>query len=137
MFNRRENPDRWFAVAIKLDKKGKLAEPYRSLFNYYCQMTIDAPIKKYREKAYLNHFVYFAIWQEMGQLAELAQNLNSILPLNLRNNFNEALNKFNKITDHNAEVNYDLFATEDDFVDDHATAIKDLLVDHIKRLSEK
>lgn len=134
MFNRRSKEDQWFTVAIKLNKKGKLDEPYRSLFDYYMMMTIDAPLKKYREKAYLNHFVYFSIRQEQGQLAELSRNLNFILPSALRDNFNQALNKFNKITDPDADENYDLFATEDDFVDDNAAAIKDILVDHIKAL---
>ena len=134
MFNRRSKEDQWFKVAIKLNKKGKLDEPYRSLLDYYLMMTIDAPIKKYRERACINHFIYFSHWQEQGQLAELAQNLNSILPLDLRNNFNQALNKFKQITDPDADENYDMFVVEDDFVDDNAETIKDILVNQIRLL---
>ena len=139
MFNRRSKEDQWFKVAIKLNKKGKLDEPYRSLFDYFIMMTIDAPIKKYREKACLDHFFYFSRWQEKGQLAELVQNLNSILPSALRDNFNRALTKFNNLTDPNdyyKEENHDLFLAEDDFVadDDNAEIIKNILANQVRLL---
>lgn len=135
MFNHQANDKQWFKVAIKLRKKGKLAEPYHSLLDYYLNLTVDAPIRRYSDQGCGSHFLYFCAWQAKGQLAELSRNLSSILPQKLRDNFWQALNKFQQITDPDADENYDLFATEDAFVDEQAVLIKDLLANYIRQLN--
>lgn len=137
MFNKKENKNKWFDIAIKLRKKGKLEEPYYSLLDYYINMTVDAPVKKYRDNSCLVHFIYFSNLKDNNQLEEFSKNMNEILPQDLKNNFNKALDKFNKITDYDAEENYDLFDEEDDFVDKKSEDIKNILENYIRLLEYK
>jgi len=134
MFNKKQNKDEWFDIAIKLRKKGKLEEPYNSLLDYYINMTVDAPVKKYRDNSCLFHFIYFKNLKENDQLEVFSRNMNRILPQDLKDNFNKAFDKFNKIIDYDAEENYDMFDEEDGFVDDKSEVIKNILENHIKLL---
>lgn len=137
MFNKKTNKDKWFDIAIKLRKKGKLEELYNSLLDYYINMTIDVPVKKYRDNACLSHFLYFCNLKENVQLEDLSKNMNKILPQDLKDNFNKALNKFYKITDYDAEENYDMFDEADFFVNDKSEKIKDILENYIRLLEYK
>jgi len=136
MFNK-ENKDKWFNIAIKLRRKGKLQEPYNSLLDYYIYMTVDAPIRKYRDRCCLRHFIYFYKLKENHKLEDFSINMNIILPQDLKDNFNKALEKFNQISDYDAFENYDLFDEEDDFVDDKSEDIKNILENHIRLLKYK
>lgn len=127
MFNKKEN--KWYKVALKLYRKGKLEEPYNSLFDYY--INLDTP---YRKGTYLNHLSYFYHYKEEGQLESLSSNLNRILPENLKDNFNTALEKFKKITDYDAEENFDMFDEEDFFVGDNTEILREILENYIKLL---
>lgn len=129
MFNKKEN--KWYKVAYKLYRKGKLNEPYNSLFDYYINLTLDSP---YRKGSYFNHLSYFFHYNQEGQLETLSANLNSILPENLKDNFNKALEKFKKITDYDAEENLDMFDEEDDYVDDNSELLRKILKNHIELL---
>lgn len=124
---------KWDKVALKLYRKGKLEEPYKSLFDYYMNMTLDTAFWK---SAYLNHLTYFFHLKEEGQLENISANLNRILPENLRDNFNIALEKFKEITDYD-NADYDMFAEEDDFVDENAEILRNILKRHIDLLDIK
>lgn len=136
MFNK-ENRDKWFKIAIKLRRRGKLQEPYNSLLDYYIYMTVDAPIRKYRDRCCLRHFIYFYKLKENHKLEDFSINMNIILPQDLKDNFNKALEKFNQISDYDAFENYDLFDEEDDFADDKSEDIKNILENHIRLLKYK
>ncbi len=128
MFSRKT--DKWYKIALKLYKRGKLEEPYNSLFDYYINMTVDYPSKE----QCLNHYIYFSHYKQEGLLKNLCANLTRILPVNLKDNFEIALEKFEKITDYDAEENYDLFEKEDDYVDDNAEVLKNILENYINSL---
>lgn len=136
MFSKKENKYKWFYTAVKLRRKGKLEEPYNSLLDYYINMTVDAPRERYMG-TYLCHLTYFFRWKEDGKLEEFSMNMNRILPQELKDNFNRALDKFNKITDYDAEENYDMFDEEDSFVDDKSEYIKNILENYIRLLENK
>ena len=123
--------DKWYETARKLYRKDKLEEPYNSLFDYYRNMTMDTP---YRDCAYLNHFSYFFHYKEEGQLQNLSTNLNRILPEELRDNFNNALEKFSRIVDYDAEENGDLFEDENLFVEDNSEVLKAILEKYINSI---
>ena len=130
LFNRKKN--NWYYVAMKLHRKERLVEPYNSLFYYYINMTRDTP---FRGVAYLNHFSYLFHFKLDDSLDCVIKNLNSILPDNFKKNFNNALEKFNKITDYDAIENCDLFETEDDFVEENSEVLKEILENYINSLA--
>ena len=124
----------WFKTAKKLYRKKKLEQPYASLFNYYIQMTLNSPLWK---KAPLCHYVFFETCEKDHSFDETVKNLNDILPLALQENFNLALEKFNNLKLSNDDDYIDLFETEDDFVDDNADVIENMLINYISELSNR
>lgn len=61
---------KWDKVALKLYRKGKLEEPYKSLFDYYINMTLDTAFWK---RAYFNHLTYFFILKKKVNLKTFQQ----------------------------------------------------------------
>lgn len=83
----------------------------------------------------MNRFSYLFHYKLEGALDDLVKNLNGILPESFKSNFNNALYKFNKITDYDSSENCDLFESEDDFAEENSEALRDILEKYINSLA--
>ncbi|MDE6583582.1 MAG: hypothetical protein K2K31_02935 [Clostridia bacterium] len=134
MFN--ENK-KWFKTILKLNRKGKLEEPYRSLFCYYRDITCEKENLLWKH-ASLSHFLFFQNCEFNENLDEISFQLSQILPPALKDNFENALEKYKKITDFDdVDANFDMFEGEDDFADDNAEDMRKILIDYVDDLKYK
>ncbi len=134
MFN--ENK-KWFKTILKLYKKGKLEQPYYSLFNYYKDITCEKENLLWK-KASLSHFIFLSNKVFNDELEETSFNLCQILPPALKENFESALEKFKTITDlDDVHNNFVMFNEEDDFVDEYSEDLRKILINYVRDLKFK
>lgn len=101
MFRKEIKKEKWFKKLDKIYLKGKLDTPYDNLFYYYT-FIIKRPYIK--EKSCTSHYHLFALSKLCGYLGEIIRDLHAILPQDLYENFSNALEDFNNLTE---GVDYD------------------------------
>lgn len=94
MFGFSNKDDKWYKKLKKRYLKEKLNAPYENMFWYY-DFVVARPYTK--QGGCKSHFYFFIIAKEWS-LTELTNDLNRILPIDLFENFCEALEEFNKLT---------------------------------------
>lgn len=127
---------KWFKTIYKLYKKGKLEQPFYSLFDYYKDITCEKENLLWK-KASISHYIYFKQKCYTKNLDELTNQLNQILLPALKDNFESALEKYKKAKDYfDAYNNLGMFQ-EDDFVDENSEDLRKVLIDYVRNLKLK
>lgn len=132
--------DRWYKVLSKKYLKGKLDSPYDNLFDYY-NLLINRPYKK--PSSIASHFYLFFLAKERDELSQLDSDLYAILPENLYENFSDAMEEFNHLTegididDLEYEEEKELvqaFKIYDDYANQNYKVMEDILRDCLNKL---
>ncbi len=131
MFGKKNKPNAWYKTAEKLRRKRKLPDNYVSLLDYYSAITIGIGVLN-------GHNDFFSMAKFDEQLDDSAKNVRSLLPADLINNFNAALDKFVSLGD---DPEYDdiisAFDEYDDYAAEHNGEIAAIIENYITEMKER
>ncbi len=133
MFNKKPKVEKWFKILNKKYFKNKLDYPYSNLF-YYFTYAVYRPY--FKSKRCKSHYYLFFLAKEGDYLGEIIRDLRAILPRNLYDNFSDALEHYNNVTegldcddlDYNVEKELVAsFKKYDDYVNEYSNSIENIL----------
>ena len=119
MFWKKLKDNAWYNKAQKAYRKEKLPAPYAALFDYYSDMN-ETHLLGGR-----GHFDFFSMAKFDNRLDDRVQDLRSVLPEGLLENFNAAYDKFISLGEF------------DDYVFDCYEKLGSILKDYITEMIEK
>lgn len=132
MFWKKLKDNAWYNKAQKAYRKEKLPAPYAALFDYYSDMNATHLLGG------RGHFDFFSMAKFDNRLDDRVQDLRSVLPEGLLENFNAAYDKFISLGD---EPEYEdivgAFKEFDDYVFDCYEKLGSILKDYITEMIEK
>lgn len=129
MFNKKY---KWYRITHRLYCRQKLEAPYDSLFRYYFNIAMGKPV-------YGNgHYDFFSMLRFDDITNGALCDLRTILPQHLLDNLLGAYEAFNTFDDDTeVDVIIDTMAKYDDYADDHAEEIADILREYISEIKGK
>lgn len=124
---------KWYQAAWKAYRKNKLTEPYRTLLRYYILVGYGTPIARFE-----GHYEYFMLEKWDGSIERATENLRSVLPDALFENYCSALEAFSSL---GKEPEYEkvmtVFEKQDEYVFDHCGEIAGLLSSYVTEMTAK
>lgn len=129
MFFQRRKALKWFRTALPLYRKGKLQRPYEMLFRYYLEIDRNLPSRGE------GHFEYFSMLKFDEIFDDAVNNVQSLLPEQLLENFRAALAAYQALgEDPESDAIVDAFYEYDEFAAEHAEEIAVLLRNYVAEL---
>ena len=132
MFWKKLKDNAWYYKAQKAYRKEKLPAPYAALFDYYSDMN------ETRVSGGRGHYDFFSMAKFDNRLDDRVQDLRSVLPEGLLENFNAAYDKYISLGDDpEYEDIFGAFNEFDDYVFGCYEQLRSILKDYITEMIEK